>query len=67
MRSIKQTGLRPQLTTLQLQEITMFEIIWSVWNDKYIVRPVPPMGNVKPVFIGTEEECAQKIKNCSPH
>ena len=41
----------------------MFEIIWSVWNDKYIVRPVKPMGNVKPEFIGTEEECAQKIKN----
>ena len=45
----------------------MFEIIWSVWNDKYIVRPVPSMGNVKPEFIGTEEECAQKIKNFGPN
>ena len=45
----------------------MFEIIWSVWSDKYIVRPVPSMGNVKPMFIGTEEECNQYINNCTPN
>jgi hypothetical protein len=41
----------------------MFEIIWSVWSDKYIMRPVLHMGNVKPMFIGTEEECAKVLSN----
>jgi len=45
----------------------MYEIIWSVFYDKYIVRPVPQMGNVKPLFIGTEAECTTALNNCNPH
>lgn len=35
----------------------MFEVIWSVRNDCYIVRPVLGYGSVIPNFIGSENEC----------
>ena len=35
----------------------MFRIIWSNWNDKYIIISYDFISNVKPVFIGTKEEC----------
>lgn len=35
----------------------MFEVIWSVRNDCYIVRPVLTYGTVIPNFIGSKNEC----------
>ena len=40
----------------------MYEIIWSIFYDKLIVRPVS-IGNIKPLFIDTEENCIQWLKN----
>jgi hypothetical protein len=41
----------------------MYEIIWSIFYDKLIMRSVSTMGNVKPLFIDTEENCIQWLKN----
>jgi hypothetical protein len=37
----------------------MYEIIWSTWNDAYIIRPVCPYSSIKPEFIGSLEECKE--------
>ena len=39
----------------------MYEIIWSKFNDRFIVRSVTIYSTVKPLFIGTEEECNKHI------
>jgi hypothetical protein len=36
----------------------MYEVIWSTWNDAYIVRAVCTYSSIKPEFIGTHDECA---------
>ena len=44
----------------------MFEVIWSVRDDCYIVRPVLTYGTVIPNFIGSESEChGWIVKNIS--
>lgn len=35
----------------------MFEVIWSMFSNAYIVRPVNSYSTVKPMFIGTDSEC----------
>jgi hypothetical protein len=44
----------------------MYEVIWSKFNNRFIVRSVTICSTVKPMFIGTEEECKKHIaKNTS--
>lgn len=44
----------------------MYEIIWSTWNDAYIIRPVCTYSTIKPKFIGTLEECKDAAKQYAP-
>lgn len=44
----------------------MYEVIWSKFSDRFIVRSVTICSTVKPMFIGTEDECNNHIaKNTS--
>jgi len=45
----------------------MFEIIWSTWQDKFVIRRISPIGNVRAVFIGTKAACIKAINNFNPH
>jgi len=40
----------------------MYEIIFSIFENKHIVRPCI-LSTVKPLFIGTLEECNSKLLN----
>ena len=44
----------------------MFEVIWSVFANKYILRTGAPVGRVTPNFIGTQDECIAHLRNCFP-
>lgn len=35
----------------------MYEVIWSVFMDKFVVRPCGEPYGIKPHFVGTKEEC----------
>jgi hypothetical protein len=48
-------------------EIKMYEVIFSKFSDCYIARPVNTHSTIKPLFIGTEDECngyIAKNTNC---
>lgn len=45
----------------------MFEIIWSVFYNKHIVRAVVAQSHVSPLFIGTLDECNAKLQNYTSH
>jgi hypothetical protein len=47
--------------------VTMYEIIWSYREDKFVIRSVMPFGNVVPRFIGTHAECKKAINNFNPN
>ena len=36
----------------------MYEVIWSHESDCYLLRPMNVNSSVKPLFIGTRDECA---------
>jgi hypothetical protein len=40
----------------------MFEIIWSNFNDAYVIRKISTNSTIKPNFIGSYDECKNKIK-----
>lgn len=40
----------------------MFEVIWSVFEDKYIVRNISAFSSIHPRFIGNKQECIAYIK-----
>lgn len=39
----------------------MYEVIWSVFSNCYVLRPANMYSTVKPLFIGTRDECATYI------
>lgn len=41
----------------------MYEVIWSWFEDAYIVRPVNVNSSVKPLLIGSHDECVAHIRN----
>lgn len=45
----------------------MYEVIWSKWNDAYIIRHVCTHSTIKPEFIGTLEECKDAVKQYRPY
>jgi hypothetical protein len=44
----------------------MYEIIWSMFENKHIIRAVCP-STVRALFIGTYDECQAKLKNYISH
>ena len=44
----------------------MFEIIWSNFYNKHIIRACS-MSTVPALFIGTIDECQAKLKNYISH
>lgn len=45
----------------------MFEVIWSYFYDRYIVRPVSISTKITPLFVGSYDECVSYLTKCSPH
>jgi len=45
----------------------MYEIIWSNFENKHIIRTVRCFSKVPALFIGTHDECQAKLKNYTPH
>jgi len=45
----------------------MFEIIWSVFYNKHIVRASVAYSQIDPLFIGTLDECNAKLQNYTSH
>ena len=41
----------------------MYEVIWSYWHDCHVLRPVNVNSSVRPLFMGSREECAAWIVN----
>ena len=41
----------------------MYEIIFSIFENKHIIRSCDILSTVKPLFIGTLEECNSKLSN----
>lgn len=39
----------------------MYEVIWSKFSNCFIVRSVIICSTVKPMFIGTKDECNNHI------
>jgi hypothetical protein len=39
----------------------MYEVIWSVFSNAYISRPVNITSTIKPLFIGSLDECGTYI------
>lgn len=39
----------------------MYEIIYSVFYNDYVIRDCSTISTVKPLFIGTLEECSIKL------
>ena len=35
----------------------MFEVIWSVFSDAFVVRKIACISSVRPQFTGTLSEC----------
>lgn len=44
----------------------MFEVIWSYFYDRYIVRPVG-ISTITPQFVGSHDECVIYLTKCNPH
>jgi len=44
----------------------MFEIIYSYAQNKFIIRSCDIVSLVKPIFIGTLEECEKRLLTCGP-
>jgi len=44
----------------------MFEIIFSYSKNKFIIRSSDNNSLVKPIFIGTLEECEKRLLTCGP-
>lgn len=42
----------------------MFEVIFSVFHDAHIMRPITTNSTIRPLFIGTFDECAKYLSNC---
>lgn len=44
----------------------MYEVIWSVFYDRYIVRSTENFSTVNPLFLGSEDQCNAWVKNNDP-
>lgn len=44
----------------------VYEVIWSVCDDRYIVREALPYSRITPEFIGTLEACNAYLLRCYP-
>jgi hypothetical protein len=45
----------------------MYEIIWSNFENKHIIRTLCSFSVVPALFIGTHDECQAKLKNYISH
>jgi hypothetical protein len=45
----------------------MYEVIWSVYSDAYIWRSVNIQSTIKPLFVGTLDECTNYIVKNTTH
>jgi len=39
----------------------IYEVVWSWWADKYIIRPVNVLSSLRPAYVGTNEACQNWI------
>lgn len=41
----------------------MYEIVWSTFNDAYVIREMVPHSTLAAKFIGTLPECVAYLSN----